>query len=155
MFSCLGSCAAALKAGTLVAGDVVVLRGIGVNGGPGMGMASRIVFALDGAGLGPHVAVITDGQLSGLVNKGLVVGEVKPEAATGGLLALVEDGDRIVIDVAARSCDLDVPEAVLTKRRAAWTPPAPHADNSWTTIYERSVLPLTQGAALVGRRPGS
>ena len=72
-----------------MAGDAVILRGLGVRGGPGMGMASRVVFALDGAGLGPDVAVVTDGQLSGLVNKGFVVGEVNPEAATGGPLALV------------------------------------------------------------------
>ena len=85
---------AALREGKIEAGDAVILRGLGVRGGPGMGMASRIVFAIDGAGLGPDVAVVTDGQLSGLVNKGLVVGEVNPEAATGGPLALVEDGDR-------------------------------------------------------------
>ena len=71
----------------------LVLRGLGVRGGPGMGMASRVVFALDGAGLGGSVAFVTDGQLSGLVNKGLVVGEINPEAATGGPLALVADGD--------------------------------------------------------------
>ena len=85
----------ALKVGKIVKGDVVVLRGLGVRGGPGMGMASRVVFALDGAGLGADVAFVTDGQLSGLVNKGLVVGEVTPEAATGGMLALVQDGDTI------------------------------------------------------------
>ncbi len=93
----------ALKAGKIQKGDVVVLRGIGVKGGPGMGMASRIVFALDGAGLGPDVPVVTDGQLSGLVNKGLVVGEVTPEAAIGGPLGLVEDGDAIIIDVEKRA----------------------------------------------------
>ena len=87
-------------------GDVVVLRGLGVRGGPGMGMASRVVFAIDGAGLGPHVAFVTDGQLSGLVNKGLVVGEVTPEAATGGPLALVVDGDPITIDADAGTIEL-------------------------------------------------
>ena len=70
---------AALKAGKIKKGDAVVLRGQGVCGGPGMGGASRLVFQIDGAGLGPDVAVVTDGQLSGLVNKGLVLGEVAPE----------------------------------------------------------------------------
>ena len=76
-----------------------------------MGMASQLVFALDGAGLTGQVAVVTDGQLSGLVNKGIVVGEVSPEAAAGGPLALVQGGDRIRIDVLARVADLDVPGA--------------------------------------------
>ena len=77
----------------------MVLRGLGVTGSPGMGMASALVFALDGAGLTGQVAVVTDGQLSGLVNKGIVVGEVSPEAAAGGPLGLVRDGDSIRIDV--------------------------------------------------------
>jgi dihydroxy-acid dehydratase len=143
---------AALKEGRIKPGHVLVLRGIGVKGGPGMGMASRIVFALDGAGLGPDVAVVTDGQLSGLVNKGLVVGEVTPEAAVGGALALVEDGDLVSIDIAERRCDLKVAADVLASRRARLVPrPAP-ADTGWVSIYERSVLPLSQGAALVGRK---
>ena len=142
----------ALKAGRIAKGDVIVLRGIGVKGGPGMGMASRIVFALDGAGLGPDVPVVTDGQLSGLVNKGLVVGEVTPEAAVGGPLGLVEDGDSITIDVEARTVDLDIAPEEMLQRRNRFTPPAQHADNSWVNIYERSVQPLSRGAALVGRK---
>jgi dihydroxy-acid dehydratase len=142
----------ALKAGNIKKGDVVVLRGIGVKGGPGMGMASRIVFALDGAGLGPDVPVVTDGQLSGLVNKGLVVGEVTPEAAIGGPLGLVEDGDPITIDVEARTVDLCIAPEELAQRRVRFTPPAPPPDNSWVNIYERSVQPLSRGAALVGRK---
>ncbi len=81
-----------VRAGLVTAGQVVVLRGLGVTGSPGMGMASQLVFALDGAGLTGQVAVVTDGQLSGLVNKGIVVGEVSPEAAAGGPLGLVRDG---------------------------------------------------------------
>ncbi len=143
----------ALKAGNIKPGDVVVLRGIGVKGGPGMGMASRIVFALDGAGLGPDVPVVTDGQLSGLVNKGLVVGEVTPEAAIGGPLGLVEEGDTITIDVERRTVDLEITAAEMAQRRQRFKPPAQHPDNSWVNIYERSVQPLARGAALVGRKP--
>jgi dihydroxy-acid dehydratase len=134
------------------AGQVVVLRGIGPKGSPGMGMASRLVFAIDGAGLTGTVAVITDGQLSGLVNKGIVVGEVSPEAADGGPLALVEDGDRIAIDVAARTVDLDVPEAELDRRRARLAPPTDHGERGWLGIYERLVRPLQDGAVLTRPR---
>ena len=114
----------AVRAGQVSAGQVVVLRGQGPTGSPGMGMASQLVFALDGAGLTGQVAVVTDGQLSGLVNKGIVVGEVSPEAARGGPLALVRDGDPIRIDVPARTADLDVPPAELDRRRALLQAPS-------------------------------
>jgi len=140
---------AALRAAKITAGDAVILRGLGVRGGPGMGMASRIVFAIDGAGLGPDVAVVTDGQLSGLVNKGLVVGEVNPEAATGGPLALVVDGDRITIDADAGSIELVVPAAELAARSAKLKLTEQHSEEGWLAIYERSVQPLEKGAALV------
>jgi dihydroxy-acid dehydratase len=141
-----------LKQGKIAPGDVVVLRGLGVRGGPGMGMASKVVFALDGAGLGGEVAFITDGQLSGLVNKGLVVGEINPEAATGGPLALVVDGDPISIDAEAGTISLDVNEAELTARRAKLKLTDQHSEEGWLAIYERSVQPLQQGAALVHRK---
>jgi dihydroxy-acid dehydratase len=129
-------------------GEVVVLRGIGPKGSPGMGMASRVVFALDGSGLTGKVAVVTDGQLSGLVNKGIVVGEVSPEAADGGPLALVTDGDRIAIDVAARTVDLDVPDDELEARRARLAAPADHGERGWLFEYQRLVRPLQEGAVL-------
>jgi dihydroxy-acid dehydratase len=139
----------ALKQNKIVPGDVVVLRGLGVRGGPGMGMASRVVFALDGAGLGASVAFVTDGQLSGLVNKGLVVGEVTPEAATGGTIGLVEDGDAIEIDADAGTIELNVPQATLDARRAKLQLKDQHSEEGWLAIYERSVQPLSKGAALV------
>jgi dihydroxy-acid dehydratase len=99
----------ALKAGHIRPGHVVVMRGAGVCGGPGMGGgSSRVVFAIDGAGLGEQVAMLTDGHLSGLVCKGLVVAEVSPEGAVCGPLALVADGDTITIDLDSRRCDLEV-----------------------------------------------
>jgi dihydroxy-acid dehydratase len=140
---------AALKAGRIKAGDVVILRGQGVRGGPGMGGASRLVFQIDGAGLGPDVAIITDGQLSGLVNKGLVLGEVAPESAIGGPLALVESGDLISIDVEKKSVELEVAEAELAARRTRLKDFVPKRDSGWLSIYERTVQPLNRGAVLL------
>jgi dihydroxy-acid dehydratase len=141
---------AAIRSGAIVPGMVVVMRGAGVCGGPAMGGgASRVVFGIDGAGLGDQVAVLTDGHLSGLVCKGLVVAEVSPEAATGGPLALVEDGDTIVIDLDTRRCDLAIGDAELAARRARWRRPIPIHDAGWLGIYRRNVGPLSQGAVLV------
>ncbi|HEY3883317.1 MAG TPA: dihydroxy-acid dehydratase [Trebonia sp.] len=139
-----------VKAGRIEPGHVVVLRGLGVTGSPGMGMASALVFALDGAGLTGQVAVVTDGQLSGLVNKGIVVGEVSPEAAAGGPLGLVRDGDMIRIDVPGRTADLDVTADELAARRArlAASPPARPAEVGWLSVYQRLVRPLPEGAVL-------
>ena len=139
----------ALKRGEIKAGHVVVMRGAGVCGGPGMGGgASRVVFAIDGAGLGDQVALLTDGHLSGLVCKGLVVGEVSPEAAAGGPLALVENGDPILIDLEKRVCDLEVPESELQARRARWKAPEPNYDSGWLRIYRRNVGSLANGGVL-------
>jgi dihydroxy-acid dehydratase len=149
----------AVRGGQVHSGDVVVLRGQGPTGSPGMGMASQLVFALDGAGLTSLVAVVTDGQLSGLVNKGIVVGEVSPEAARGGPLALVRDGDLIRIDVPGRTADLDVPAAELDRRRAAPATPAASdprpPERGWLSIYQRLVRPLPEGAVLSPARPES
>lgn len=141
-----------LQKGEIGRGQVVVLRGMGVLGGPGMAMASAFVFALDGAGMGEQVAVVTDGQLSGLVNKGLVVGEITPEAAAGGPLALVENGDRIVIDVPAGRVDLDVPEAELAARRQKLQALEPTAERGWLNIYQRVAGSLARGAVMTYNR---
>ncbi len=141
---------AALKNGGIVPGQVIVMRGAGACGGPAMGGgASRVVFAVDGAGLGDQVAILTDGHLSGLVCKGLVVAEVAPEAALGGPLGLVRDGDRITIDLDARRLDVALTEAELQARRADWQPPPPAYDTGWLQQYRRNVSPLSKGAVLV------
>ena len=140
-----------IKNGEVKPGQVVVLSGLGLRGSPGMGLTSAFVFAIDGAGLGDQVVVVTDGQMSGLVNTGLCVAEVSPEGAVGGPLGLVEDGDIISIDVEARRIDLEVPETELEARRARLPElPAP-VGCSWLSVYARSVQPLTQGAVLGGR----
>jgi dihydroxy-acid dehydratase len=145
---------AALARGEVQPGTVLVVRGLGVVGGPGMALGSAVVFALEGAGLGDTVAVVTDGQMSGLVNVGTVVGEVTPEAALGGPLALVEDGDRIVIDVDRRTVDLDVPDDVLAERRAGLGTPDLGPDHGWLSAYRRLVSPVPEGAVLTAPSPG-
>ena len=143
---------AAAKAGRFQAGDVVVLTGLGLRGSPGMGLTSALMFAIDGAGLSTSVAVITDGQMSGLVNGGLVVAEVSPEGASGGPLGLVRDGDVISIDVNARTVDLEVPETELAARRAELPPLRAPAGCGWLSVYARTVAPLGAGATLGGAR---
>jgi len=141
---------AAAKAGRFQAGDVVVLTGLGLRGSPGMGLTSALMFAIDGAGLSTEVAVITDGQMSGLVNGGLVVAEVSPEGAAGGPLGLVRDGDMISIDVNARTLDLEVSPAELDARRAALPPLRAPSGCGWLSVYARTVAPLGAGATLSG-----
>ncbi|MBU4611837.1 dihydroxy-acid dehydratase [Achromobacter sp. GG226] len=142
----------ALRDKRIQPGHVVVMRGAGVRGGPAMGGgASRVVFGIDGAGLGDEVAMLTDGHLSGLVCKGLVVAEVSPEAAVGGPLALVEEGDSISIDLDTRDLHLHVDEATLAARREAWRKPAPLHDAGWLRLYRANVGPLPQGAVLAGK----
>jgi dihydroxy-acid dehydratase len=139
----------ALREGRVGAGQVAVLRGLGPRGGPGMALASAFVFALEGAGLGDSVAVVTDGQLSGLVNTGIVVGEVSPEAALPGPLALVEDGDTISVDVAARRVDLEVPDSVLAERmQRRIGEEFAEPDYGWLSAYRRLVTPVSKGAVL-------
>ena len=151
-FDTTDAAVAALKDKAIAPGSVVVMRGAGACGGPAMGGgASRVVFAIDGAGLGDEVAMLTDGHLSGLVCKGLVVAELAPEAALGGPLALVHDGDTITIDLDQRRVDLEVDDATLAQRRAAWTPPPKLFDRGWLQIYRRNVGPLAQGAVLTRR----
>ncbi len=141
---------AAILAGDVHAGQVLVLTGLGLRGAPGMGFTSASVFALAGLGLSDKVAVVTDGQMSGLVNTGISVAEVSPEGAIGGPLGLVRDGDVISVDVDARTIDLHVPEAELAGRRAK-LPPLPEPSGcGWLSVYARSVRPLRHGATLGG-----
>lgn len=149
-FSTSDEALAAMNDGRVRPGQVIVMRGAGACGGPAMGGgASRVVFGIDGKGLGDQVAMLTDGHLSGLVCKGLVVAEVAPEAALGGPLALVRDGDTITIDLDTRRVDVDLSDDELAQRRAQWQPPAPLFDRGWLQIYRRNVGPLSQGAVLV------
>ncbi|MBO9576935.1 MAG: dihydroxy-acid dehydratase [Sphingobium sp.] len=140
------ACLLAIEKGEVKAGDVVILRGQGLKGGPAMGGgASVVLFALDAAGIAPETAFITDCQLSGLCLKGLTVAEVAPEAADGGPLGLVMDGDRIRIDVANRSLELLVGPDVLARRPSYAAKKAP----GYLGIYQREVQPMSTGAVLI------
>jgi dihydroxy-acid dehydratase len=137
-----------LTEGRIRAGDVVVLRMMGPVGGPGTVFACSLMAALVGAGLGDEVAVVTDGELSGL-NRGITVGQVMPEAACGGPLAVVREGERIRIDVAARRIDLKVDD--IEARVKAWKSPERELRPGWLAIYSEIVQPI-QGGAVLGRR---
>ena len=138
----------AIKRNAVKPGEVLVLRGLGVRGGPGLAMTSAVVFALDGAGLIDRVAMITEGQLSGLVNKGLVVGEASPEAADGGPLALLDQGDLISLDVEKREVNLEVSAAVLEARSKEKRVFGAQDVPGYLGLYQRLVQPVHKGATL-------
>ena len=140
---------AAILAGRIRAGDVVVIRLEGPRGGPGMREMLAPTSALMGAGLGDSVALITDGRFSGATH-GLVVGHVSPEAATGGLIGLVREGDSITVDAVGRVLSLDVPDIEIEQRRAKWTPPAPRFTRGVLAKYARVVSSASLGAITDG-----
>jgi dihydroxy-acid dehydratase len=138
-------CFAAVKARSIVPGDVVVIRYEGPAGGPGMREMLHVTGALVGEGLGDEVALITDGRFSGATH-GLMVGHVAPEAARGGPLAAVRDGDTIVIDVALRRLDVELPDGELQGRLASWKAPAPRYSSGVLAKYARLVGSASEGA---------
>jgi dihydroxy-acid dehydratase len=135
----------AILDGGVVAGDVVVIRYEGPKGGPGMREMLSPTGAIIGRGLGKKVALITDGRFSG-GSHGFVVGHVTPEAAVGGPIALVEDGDMIVIDAESKTIELRVPTTELEARLSAWTPPKPKAERGLLAKYARLVSSASLGA---------
>ena len=137
-----------IKNGDVRPGQVLVLKGFGVKGNPGMGLCSNVVFALDGAGLTGKVAMITDGTVSGLCNKTLLVCEISPEAAEGGTLAIIENGDSILIDVEKGLVDLEIPKEELAERLAHLPAFPQTTNNGWLSIYQRLVKTLPEGAIL-------
>jgi dihydroxy-acid dehydratase len=139
----------AIFAGRIRPGDVVVIRYEGPKGGPGMREMLSPTSAIIGAGLGDSVGLVTDGRFSGATH-GLVVGHVAPEAAVGGGLALVQEGDRVTIDAERRLLRLEVSDAELARRRAAWKPRAPHYTSGVLAKYARLVGSAARGAVTDG-----
>jgi dihydroxy-acid dehydratase len=139
------ACFEAVKQQRIRPGDVVVLRYEGPVGGPGMQEMLSVTAAIVGEGLGESVALLTDGRFSG-GTRGLMIGHVAPEAALGGPIALVEEGDRVTIDVDRRALDLDVDDAVLARRRAAWRAPEPRYRSGVMAKYAALVSSASEGA---------
>jgi dihydroxy-acid dehydratase len=135
----------ALLDGKIERGDVVVIRSEGPAGGPGMREMLAVTAAINGAGLGEHVALLTDGRFSGATH-GFMAGHVVPEAVHGGPIAAVRDGDTITIDVDQRRMDVDLPDDEIAARAAAWEPP-PNPDATGVLAkYAAQVGPASEGA---------
>jgi dihydroxy-acid dehydratase len=139
---------AAILDGTVVAGDVVVIRYEGPKGGPGMREMLSPTGAIMGKGLGDKVALITDGRFSG-GSHGFVVGHVSPEAAVGGPIGLLEDGDRITIDAEKRTMDVDLSAAQLEARRARWRPEGAQPPAGVLAKYAELVSSASLGAVTI------
>ena len=138
---------AAIYAGAIRPGDVVVIRYEGPKGGPGMREMLSPTSAICGMGLDKEVALITDGRFSG-ATRGAAIGHVSPEAASGGLIGLVEEGDRIAIDIPAGRLELRVDEATLAARRERWVCPPPNVTHGYLARYARMVSSADEGAIL-------
>jgi dihydroxy-acid dehydratase len=141
------ACTRAVRAGAVAPGDVLVVRYEGPAGGPGMREMLSVTASVIGAGLGESVALVTDGRFSG-ATRGLMVGHVAPEAARGGPLAAVHEGDTIVIDVLAGTLDVELSSEQLAERLAAWEPPPPLYDFGVFARYRACVGSASMGAVL-------
>ncbi|SET25383.1 dihydroxy-acid dehydratase [[Clostridium] polysaccharolyticum] len=147
VFDCEEDAIEAIKSGKIVAGDVVVIRYEGPKGGPGMREMLNPTSAIAGMGLGSCVALITDGRFSG-ASRGASIGHISPEAAVGGPIALVEEGDIISIDIPNNKLNVLVSEEELAKRKAAWTPREPKVTNGYLARYAKMVTSGNRGAVL-------
>jgi dihydroxy-acid dehydratase len=147
-------CFVAVRERRIGPGDVVVIRYEGPVGGPGMQEMLSVTAALVGEGLGDSVSLLTDGRFSGGTH-GLMIGHVAPEAALGGPIALVREGDEIEIDVEGKRLDLLVDEAELARRRTEWTAPPPRYASGVMAKYAALVSSASEGAVTTGRRLGS
>jgi dihydroxy-acid dehydratase len=151
VFDSESACYEAVRAQQIKPGDVVVIRYEGPVGGPGMQEMLSVTAALVGEGLGDSVALITDGRFSGGTH-GLMIGHIAPEAALGGPIGLVEEGDEIEIDVDRKALDLNVDDRTLAARRAAWAPPPPRYTGGVMAKYAALVSTASEGAVTTGRR---
>jgi dihydroxy-acid dehydratase len=145
VFASEENAAGAILGGKIKPGDIVVIRYEGPKGGPGMREMLTPTAAIAGMGLDKEVALITDGRFSG-GTRGAAIGHISPEAAEGGPLALVQEGDRIKIDIPGKTLTLLVEEAELQRRRQAWQPPEPKIKHGYASRYSRLVSSGSRGA---------
>ena len=147
VFDCEEDAIAAIRGGKIVEGDVVVIRYEGPKGGPGMREMLNPTSAIAGMGLGSSVALITDGRFSG-ASRGASIGHISPEAAVGGPIALIEEGDIIAIDITANTINVKVSDEELAARREKWTPREPKVKNGYLARYASMVTSADKGAIL-------
>jgi len=147
VFDCEEDAIDAIKGGTIVAGDVVVIRYEGPKGGPGMREMLNPTSAIAGMGLGSSVALITDGRFSG-ASRGASIGHISPEAAVGGPIALVEEGDHIRINIPENRIELLVSDEEMETRRAKWQPREPKVTTGYLARYAAMVTSGNRGAIL-------
>jgi dihydroxy-acid dehydratase len=147
VFDCEEDAIIAIKGGKIVSGDVVIIRYEGPKGGPGMREMLNPTSAIAGMGLGSEVALITDGRFSG-ASRGASIGHVSPEAAVGGNIALIEEGDQIKIDINANSIEILVSDDVLAERRSKWQPRTPKITTGYLARYAALVTSGNRGAVL-------
>ena len=147
VFDCEEDAIAAIKGGKIVSGDVVVIRYEGPKGGPGMREMLNPTSAIAGMKLDSTVALITDGRFSG-ASRGASIGHVSPEAAVGGNIALVKEGDLIKIDINANTINMEVSEEELQKRRDEWSPREPKITTGYLARYASMVTSGNRGAIL-------
>ena len=147
VFDCEEDAIKAIKGGDIVPGDVVVIRYEGPKGGPGMREMLNPTSAIAGMGLGDSVALITDGRFSG-ASRGASIGHVSPEAAVGGPIALIEEGDIIKIDIPNNSLNVDVSDEELAKRKEKWQPREPKITDGYLRRYAALVTSGNRGAVL-------
>ncbi len=147
VFDCEEDAIDAIKSGKIVAGDVVVIRYEGPKGGPGMREMLNPTSAIAGMGLGASVALITDGRFSG-ASRGASIGHVSPEAAVGGPIALVEEGDKIRIDIPNNRLEVLVPDEEMAARKAKWQPREPRVTTGYLARYAKMVTSGNRGAVL-------
>ena len=147
VFDCEEDALNAIYGGKINAGEVVVIRYEGPKGGPGMREMLNPTSAIMGSGLGNCVALITDGRFSGAI-RGAAIGHVSPEAAVGGPIALIKEGDMIEIDIPANTISVDVSDEEMTKRRAEWKPRTPRVNTGYLARYAKLVSSGCKGAVL-------
>lgn len=147
VFDSEGAANQAILERKVLPGEVVVIRYEGPKGGPGMPEMALAMKMLYGQGLAKKTALVTDGRFSG-TNNGCFVGHVSPEAAEGGPLAAVRDGDRITVDIPGRRLDLKISQAALSERLAAWRPPAPKIEKGYLALYARLAASAAQGGII-------
>jgi dihydroxy-acid dehydratase len=145
VFDSEGACFDAVSQRQIKAGDVVVIRYEGPKGGPGMREMLQVTAAISGQGLGEHVALITDGRFSG-ATRGFTAGHVAPEAAVGGPIAIINEGDTITIDIPNRSIQVELSEEEIQRRLGQWQAPAPKYTTGALAKYARLVSSAARGA---------